>query len=477
MKFSILAIKDGKEKKFFYDNMENILSDDTGLIYEETLSEDQKEYIQANQKEYTVFSPDIPLKKSNFVTTIKIQLGLSCNYSCEYCSQRFVERPEETNFKNIDDFMEKFNKLEFDEKTGLRIEFWGGEPFVYWKTLKPLVQTLKMKFAYWNKKPLYTIITNGSILTDEIVEWLLDNMTGMSISHDGPGQHVRGPDPLDDPIQKERILNLYKTVKSGTRFLKGISFNPMINAQNQSRKEVRQWFIDLTGDKNITLGEGAFVDAYDDGGVQMSLNTKQEHFNFRQKSFAELYEIPEDDNIGWYQLIDKLNGFMNAVLTHKSAKYVPQKCGMDEENTIAVDLKGNVFTCQNVSAVSINSNGKPHLAGNIEDMSNVNITTSTHWSQRKECSSCPVLHVCKGSCMFVSGDFWEHTCNNAYSDNITIFSLVFAKITGHIPVLIDGEGLPDMRRDIFGTMLEHKEEPKKYSKTGRKPFPVAVVTA
>lgn len=475
MKFSILAVKDGEEKKFFYDNMENILSDESGFVYE---NPDYKENrYDEYAEEYTVFSPEIPLKKSKTVTTIKIQLGLSCNYSCEYCSQRFVERPEETNFKDIDDFMLKFENLEFDEKKGLRIELWGGEPLVYWKTLKPLVQALKMKFAYWNRKPIYTIITNGSIITDEIVEWLLDNMDGMAISHDGPGQYVRGPDPFDDPEQKERILRLYKTVKSGTRNLKGMTFNSMINAQNQSRKEIREWFVNLTGDKNTMIGEGAFVDAYDDGGVQMSLKTKQDHFDFRQKSFKEIYEIPDGENIGWGQIVTKLNEFMNVVLNHKNAKYLTQKCGMDAEDTMAIDLKGNVFTCQNVSAVSLNSNGKPHLAGNIDSVEDVRVTTSTHWSQRKECSSCPVLHICKGACMFVSGELWEYSCNNAYSDNVTIFALIFEKLTGYIPVYIDGENLPDMRKDIFGTMLEHKEEPKKDFRTGRKPFPVAVVPA
>jgi hypothetical protein len=37
--------------------------------------------------------------------------------------------------------------------------------------------------------------------------------------------------------------------------------------------------------------------------------------------------------------------------------------------------------------------------------------------------------------------------------------------------------LPDVRKDIFGTMLEHKEDPIKDFKTGRKPFPIAVVAA
>jgi uncharacterized protein len=75
--------------------------------------------------------------------------------------------------------------------------------------------------------------------------------------------------------------------------------------------------------------------------------------------------------------------------------------------------------------------------------------------------------------MFASGEYWTHSCNNAYSDNISLFASAFEKLTGHIPVYIDAEHLPDMRKDIFGTILDHTETEIKYTK-GRKPFPVAV---
>lgn len=472
MKFKIHAIKDNIEKIFYYDNMKNILSDEFGYIYGVNPNEKKEN----TRSEFISFSPENPLKKSNVVTTLKIQLGLSCNYSCEYCSQRFVERAEETNFNDVEDFIKKLEHLKFDEKLGLRIELWGGEPLVYWKTLKPLVEALKFKFAYWLNKPRYSIITNGSIITEEIMEWLLDNMSSMAISHDGPGQSVRGPDPFDDPVQKERILRLYKTVKSGTRHCKGMSFNSMINAKNQSRNKIRQWFIDLTGDTNIILGEGGFVDAYDEGGIEMSLLSKEGHFEYRRNSFKEIYEVPSGENIGWSILIEKLNRFYNDLIEHAEAKHVGQKCGMDDFNTIAVDLRGDVITCQNVSIASINNNGQPHKSGNISDIDNVSITTSTHWSNRKECPSCPVLHICRGSCMFVSGEYWYHSCNNAYSDALSVFAVIFEKITGYIPVYIDNENLPDMRKDIFGTILDHPEEKISYTK-GKKPFPVAVVAA
>jgi len=71
--------------------------------------------------------------------------------------------------------------------------------------------------------------------------------------------------------------------------------------------------------------------------------------------------------------------------------------------------------------------------------------------------------------MYLEGDNWEASCANSYSDAIALFALSFEKMTGFIPVLIENTHLPDVRRDIFGTVLEHKEE-------GKKPFPIKVIT-
>jgi uncharacterized protein len=92
---------------------------------------------------------------------------------------------------------------------------------------------------------------------------------------------------------------------------------------------------------------------------------------------------------------------------------------------------------------------------------NVEIKTSTHWSNREECPKCPVLHLCKGACMFLDKKFWDISCANSYSDNVALFALALEKMTGYIPTLIKQDELPLDRQDIFGTIFEHKEEPKK----------------
>ncbi len=451
MLFEIHAERNADDKKiFYYDNETNRLTDAAGKIFE------YPKIVKAQREEYKSFDKDRPLKKSRHIQLLKIQLGLSCNYSCDYCSQKFVERAPETSKKDIDAFMEKLSVLEFDEQRGLKIEFWGGEPFVYWKTLKPLAEAILERFSAWKRKPQFSVITNGSILNEEIIDWLMKLNFSVAISHDGPGQHVRGPDPFEDPEHKKLVLGFYRQM---SRLKKGFSFNAMLNAQNISRKKIYDWFVDFTGDPNVMLGEGGIVDSYDADGMQNSLQTKQQHFEFRRQAFADIFTT--QGNIGFKMQLDKIDGFIRNVLAHDEARYLGQKCGMDDEHTLAIDLRGNVMTCQNVSSLETGKNGESHHGGNLADYDNVAIKTATHWSNRAECPKCPVLHLCKGACMFLDKEFWDVSCANSYSDNVAMFALAVEKITGYIPTLIKQDELPLERQDIFGTIYEHKEDAKK----------------
>jgi uncharacterized protein len=242
----------------------------------------------------------------------------------------------------------------------------------------------------------------------------------------------------------------------------------MINRRNTDRKAIRDWFVNLTGDEDVPIGEGNFIDAYDEAAIDNSLQTLQEHFEYRRQSFNHLAGYGK--KLNFTLTLDKVDNFTKSVLTHFESKYAGQKCGMDDENTIAIDLKGNVVTCQNVSLLETSKNGESHLGGNLSDYDNVALKSVTHWMNRDNCKNCPVLHICHGSCMYLDGKYWDVTCDNAYSDNISVFALAFTNMTrGYIPVTIKGDGLPLERQDIWGTVYQHEEKQQK------KIFPIKVV--
>lgn len=426
-----------KKVKYVYDNMTSEIFDDKGNLLSFS-TERPRDY--SNIREFPATSEKTPLGKTN-IQTLKIQLGLSCNYSCEYCSQRFVPHVDDSNMKYVEKFISNLDSWLHEEPK--EIEFWGGEPFVYYKTMKPLAEKLRDKFP--NSK--FLVITNGSLLTYEIIDWLEKLNFNVGISHDGPGQKVRGPDPLDDPKQKEIILEIYKRFRPKGK----VSFNSMIHRENMDRGKIQQFFIDLTGDPDVRIGEGAFIDAYDEGGIKNSLQDRKDQLALRRLTMHQLID-EQNHNFGIVRrrMIEWIDSFAN----RRPAKVLGQKCGMDNENTIAVDLRGNVLTCQNVSAVSTAPNGRQHLIGHVSRLDKVKLNTATHWSFRKECLECPVLQSCKGSCMFLQKELFDVSCNNAYSDHIPFFAAAFQTVTGAMPYAIipheNEENFPAERADIWG---------------------------
>jgi len=377
---------------------------------------------------------------------LKISLGLSCNYECEYCSQRFVPRANETNPGDITEFLQGMDKWATEPPE--RIEFWGGEPFVYWKTLKPLAEALRTKFP----NAEFSVITNGSLLTKEINNWIVAMGFRVGISHDGPGQSVRGPDPLEDAKTREAILSLYRRLAPLNR----ISFNSMMNRENTSRAAVQKFFVELTGDKNVPIGEGTFVDAYDEGGLASSLKPDEIH-QYRNNAFRELRQGLATN---FATAHNKMTDFIESLRRRRPSSLVGQKCGMDQKEALAVDLRGNVLTCQNVSSKGMAPNGESHAIGHVSNLAAARLNTSTHWSKRDECGKCPVLQICQGACMFLEGDLWDATCNNAYSDNIVFFAAAIEYLTGYVPMKIEGPHRED-RHDIWKAPASVQQAPKK----------------
>jgi len=168
-----------------------------------------------------------------------------------------------------------------------------------------------------------------------------------------------------------------------------------------------------------------------------------------------IFGIPASFLAGWIggkigaEATPQMQDFIDSIRFARPASALGQKCGMDRSSNLAVDLKGNVLTCQNVSAAAVAPNGQRHLIGQISDLDAVQMKSATHWSQRQGCSACPVLQLCKGSCMFLEGQLWEAGCDVAYSDNLIFFAAAIELLTGCMPIFIDGD-LPPERKDIFG---------------------------
>jgi uncharacterized protein len=416
--------------------------------------------------------PALHGKKSRKPTTLKITMGLKCNYACSYCNQAHQPHDPVGGPDDADELVRKMQEnFQFGIYDKFRLEFWGGEPMVYWKTLKPLAE--KVKKVYPNAQ--FMMVTNGSLLTRDKIDWF--NRMGFSIgmSHDGPlHAQNRGPDPLDEAPAKDAVVYALKTM-GGMRF----TFNCVLTRENVSIPAVRDFILKKLN-KHFTGYENPGVDQrevqvtteelmlpYDDSGMTHSLQSTDEKKEILHTLFEET--IDNKNQFSW-TVYQKVKSFYESIVYGRPAEAVGQKCGMDKEDNIAIDMKGNVTTCQNTSSLT------KHNIGNIEDFDNIRLTNSYHWSTRKECPSCPVVQLCQGACLFLEDQYWEQACENLFWYNLAMLSAALFKMTdGLILTEIQGD------RIRFDGVTSIPVIDIEYMKTGvktwkvRKPINIPVV--
>jgi uncharacterized protein len=385
-------------------------------------------------------SPTNPGRKSRDIRVLKIQMGLKCNYACTYCNQASQPHEIQGDLTDVQTFLRKlpswFDGGRDGEGTGVRIEFWGGEPFVYWKMLRVLAGALRSAYP----KARFNIITNGALIDDEKIEFLDSLGFGVGISHDGPAMRYRGPDPLDDPRQRAAIRRLYDRLRPQGR----IGFNCVLHKHNMSLAAVRGHIAERlevpVGEIPLTTEE--ILLPYDQGGVALSPMDDGEH---RAYLDAVFWEAVRGQSMQVSTMRGKIEGVFQSLAQGRPALSLGQKCGMDQPDDLAVDLKGNVLTCQNTSAAT------RHRIGSIEAFEDIRLTTAHHWSTRDECGTCPVLQLCQGACLFLEDDLWRQACDNSFTHNLAVLASALYWLTRLVVLEIEG---PVMRREGLPTRMQ-----------------------
>jgi uncharacterized protein len=428
-----------------YDNIASTISSPDGSVIDVKqmiASSDVVDGVDTVRNQWknsnSVFIPPLSTasnrKEKGNIKTVKIQLGLGCNYSCNYCLQS-ANNDSDANPKDVDTFLAGIEEW-VGCRDDLTFDFRGGEPFVYWKTLKPLAEQLRTKYP----NARFAITTNGSLLTIDKAKWLVSYGFFVSVSHDGPGQAVRGEDPLRG-ASWDAIQYLHRVLPKG-RF----SIGAMLTRQSHDREDICSYFIKRFNDPDIQLSEGAFVDIYDESQIEHVLYG-DDGIAYRRKAFKDFID-GRAKNFGLCN--SQAHWFLDTLHSKRDGDTVPQKCGMDAPTQIAVDMKGNVLTCQNVNKSQTGIDGLSHQIGNISDFDNINLNTVKPWKERPNCSGCPVLQICKGSCMLLDDKMFSYSCENSFNDAIVYFAHALHILTGFTLVKIEGDTVRNDRIDIFG---------------------------
>lgn len=124
-----------------------------------------------------------------------LSISYACNFRCKYCfyGDAYPESREHQGVlmsfdvakKAIDDFMQHIVAAkDYNPRRKFSIMFYGGEPLLNFPVLKRCVTYFEEKYAGWNA--YFQITTNGYLLTDEIIDFIIAHDIGVSVSFDGP---------------------------------------------------------------------------------------------------------------------------------------------------------------------------------------------------------------------------------------------------------------------------------------------------
>lgn len=367
-------------------------------------------------------------KKNRNIKEIKIQLGLICNFKCKYCKQSIhTDNAAISTLKDVENFIENFDTWCTSPKEDpMKIQLWGGEPLLYINEIKLLVNFFKTRFDHLD----VGLVSNGSLMNEEIANFLLENNIGLSISYDGPWQlENRTGNPLKEGSGSLKWIKYYADNSKH-----GVYFNAVLTKNNIDPKAAYDSVKDIMGE-NFSFGFEGITAIEDEDQCSEKYLFSDEDYDRLKNIIKEQISSGALNNVSPFP--QKIMKLMSALSSQKYFIYDNTflKCGMDNEHILAVNLKGEALICHSTV----------FPIGHVDDFDNIDMTKGqyTHWNEREECKNCPVLSLCKGACPTLTGNEWYHTCNNEFNWNMAVFEAVFEFIFKEKILSIEGVVRPE----------------------------------
>ena len=151
----------------------------------------QSQVIISGKGGYTALAEppkDFPLQ--SLVMNITNQCNLSCTYCYEFGEDKIATPQGKKKYMDLDTAKESVDFLlnESASRRAVHITFFGGETLMNFPLLKTVVSYAKEEAAKRGKYIDFSLTTNATLLTPEIISFLSDNEIGVTVSMDGPAE-------------------------------------------------------------------------------------------------------------------------------------------------------------------------------------------------------------------------------------------------------------------------------------------------
>lgn len=354
---------------------------------------------------------------------VRIAMGKKCNFSCTYCSQHMCTTDAVTA---INTSVLIKNIVRVAGQQGVRnVQFWGGEPFVYFALMRELHALF---LQHCSPMPHFSIVTNGSLLHGERLKWVLDNNIQLGISWDGPGQHHRSADIFKDPA----VLASVKQILAEKP--QNLSISPVLSRDSHSHHALQNAVAATLGSDTIILGDARLIVVVSEESRNIAI--QEEDLSAFSNNMHKWLITEGETRLPLAH--DDVLRFLSTLSTGESPSGT--RCFVGKEHTITVDMAGNILTCQNFDATAHDSAGESHCLGNIVDMPELTEDIQRTMAplvrlkerQHEKCQHCVVFAICKGGCPYSPAEYDDINCKCYYHQFLPVFGLALHKLTGAV---------------------------------------------
>ncbi|HVQ31451.1 MAG TPA: quinohemoprotein amine dehydrogenase maturation protein [Vicinamibacteria bacterium] len=368
--------------------------------------------------------PPQPFPLTTLVLNVTNQCNLSCTYCYEYGEDKLVDTEkglqpkfmtEETARASVD-FMLK----ESGENRVAHLTFFGGETLMNFPVLQSTIPYARERAAALGKEVDFSLTTNATLLRPEIIDFLMANDVGVTISMDGP----------KDVQDRFRVFpngaGSYDLVLPRIKELLGRRHRRPVGARVTltSGGDVKRIFRHLTED----------VGFHEVGFAPVTTSPSRDHaigdtgFDAMLEQFRDLAAEFRD-----YALAGRAHAFSNVKDTlaeiHKGvAKAYPCGAGL---GLMGVATDGEVALCHRFAGSAEHSLGT--VRDGVDRDKQAAFLEANHIAEKTDCHRCWARPLCSGGCYheaqtrygatthpnlhyceWIRG--WTHTCLEIYGE-------------------------------------------------------------
>lgn len=309
---------------------------------------------------------------------IELILGTACNFNCIYCVQhenkpRCKKQIKPELLAWLDDLAYQL-PLKFKPT----IHFYGGEPLLYKEAIHEVIDHCGDNFNY-------LVVTNGSHLTDEDVDYFNKHKVRVALSNDGPNTKItRQVDMLED----EAFVARFNRLESR-------EVDSVFSGLNQDFYGLFD-YVEAKAPRTPVSHEDLICNS----------QTDERLANFDIHALLQCYKrMGEDLLVDWEkdkyttQTAYTFNRWVKQAMVCLNNPSFPafSMCGSGKTR-LAVDTQGNVYLCKNFNKkigtiaddyATLNANAKK-VTKELRD----------EHLEGKGCFECTAFYFCRGGCPF-----------------------------------------------------------------------------